>query len=195
MLELPVVCWFLQLVWISNATYSTYFIPYFSKLCFKKSIPKQKWNADMKIKATKTFIKLISIFLYSFWCTIIIWLCVQGHESCLLHKRVDIKKQHIVTRHIYIYLCLINPIKYLLCPSDIYISQPIIYLLQIPTPNQSNVPVGMRPEHKEVSCGIRPYIASLMTIFSGFSHRKIICFPSQTVILEKSPANKSGKIH
>lgn len=32
-----------------------------------------------------------------------------------------------------------------------------------------------------------------MTIFSGFSHRKIICFPSQTVILEKSPANKSEK--
>lgn len=32
-----------------------------------------------------------------------------------------------------------------------------------------------------------------MTIFSGFSHRKIICFPSQTVILEKSPANKAEK--
>lgn len=92
------------------------------------------------------------IILHCIWCTL--WLSVEGHKSYRLHKRVDIKKQHIVTHHIYLYL--INPTKYLLCTSDIYTSQPIICLLQIPTLNQSNVPAGMRPEHKEVSCGIRP---------------------------------------
>lgn len=58
--------------------------------------------------------KLISMFYYStlYLITCTLWLSVQGHKSYLLHKRVDIKKHHIVTHHIYLYL--INPTKYLL---------------------------------------------------------------------------------
>lgn len=57
----------------------------------------KKWNADTKKPHNLHKIYFNVPFLY-IWCTI--WLCVQGHKSYLLHRRVDIKKQNIVTHHV-----------------------------------------------------------------------------------------------
>lgn len=132
-------------------------------------------------KSQKTFIKLISMFYYNstLYLMYIMTFCAARHKSYLLHKRVDIMKQHIVTHHIYLYL--INPIKYLLFSSDIsvYLNQSFTCSRYQLRTNQTYLQECDRNTKKCLAASVRKshhwwrFSAAFRTVRSFASHHRL----------------------